>query len=116
MLSRSVTANRHHDADWLADGNALAELGVWAWDLIANDFTWSLELCRIWGVDAATATPSYEALLACVHPDDAAVVKDAASLSIINSSDRKKVEDDRVSRMNEIDKRQADIEAKTPKS
>ena len=46
----------------------------------------------------------------------AAVVKDAASLSIINSSDRKKVEEDLVAKMNDIDKRIADIESKTPKS
>jgi hypothetical protein len=43
------------------------------------------------------------------------VVKDAASLSIVNSSDRKKVEQDLVNRMNDIDKRLNDIEAQAPK-
>ncbi|MEY2881132.1 MAG: hypothetical protein RLZZ15_3512, partial [Verrucomicrobiota bacterium] len=43
------------------------------------------------------------------------VVKDAASLSIVNSSDRKKIEEKLVSRMAEIDKRLADIEAQSPK-
>ena len=44
------------------------------------------------------------------------VVKDAASFSIISSSDRKKVEEDLVAKMNEIDKRLAAIEAQSPKS
>ena len=43
------------------------------------------------------------------------IVKDAASLSIVNSSDRKKIEEDLVAKMNEIDKRLADVEAQSPK-
>jgi len=42
------------------------------------------------------------------------VVKDAASLSIVNSSDRKKVEEDLVTKMNDIDKRLSDIQAQAP--
>jgi hypothetical protein len=44
------------------------------------------------------------------------VVKDAASMSIVNSSDRKKIEQQLVDRMNQIDKRLADIEAQNPKN
>jgi NAD(P)-dependent dehydrogenase (short-subunit alcohol dehydrogenase family) len=43
------------------------------------------------------------------------VVRDAASLSIVTSSQRAQVEQDLVGRMNEIDKRLADIEAEAPK-
>ena len=43
------------------------------------------------------------------------IVKDAASLSIVSSSDRKKVEDDLLKRMNEIDQRLAQIQAEAPK-
>jgi hypothetical protein len=43
------------------------------------------------------------------------IVKDAASLSIVNSSDRKKIEEDLVAKMNDIDKRLADVEAQSPK-
>lgn len=42
------------------------------------------------------------------------VIKDAASLSIVNSSDRKKIEEQLVSRMNEIDKRLTQIQAQAP--
>ena len=43
------------------------------------------------------------------------VVKDAASLSIVNSSDRKKIEEQLVAKMAEIDKRLVDIQAQSPK-
>jgi hypothetical protein len=43
------------------------------------------------------------------------VVKDAASMSIINSSDRKKVEQDLVNKMNDIEKRLEQIQAQNPK-
>jgi hypothetical protein len=43
------------------------------------------------------------------------VVKDAASLSIVTSSDRKKVEEDLVKKMNDIDQRLAAIQAQAPK-
>lgn len=42
------------------------------------------------------------------------VVKDAASMSIVNSSDRKKIEQDLVNRMNLIEKRLQEIEAQNP--
>ena len=43
------------------------------------------------------------------------VVRDAASLSIVNSSDKKKIEQ-QLDRMNQIDKRLADIQAQNPKN
>lgn len=42
------------------------------------------------------------------------VVKDAASLSIVSSNDRKKVEEQLVAKMNEIDKRLGELQAKAP--
>jgi len=43
------------------------------------------------------------------------VVRDAASLSIVNSTDRKKVEERLVTEMNALDKRLADIQVEAPK-
>lgn len=42
------------------------------------------------------------------------VVKDATSMSIVNSSDRKKIEQDLVNRMNQIEQRLEQIEAQNP--
>ena len=43
------------------------------------------------------------------------VVRDAASMSIVNSSDRKKIEERLVTQMNELDKRIAEVQAAAPK-
>jgi proline dehydrogenase len=43
------------------------------------------------------------------------VVRDAANMSIINSSDRKKMEERLVNEMNTLEKRLADVQAATPK-
>ena len=43
------------------------------------------------------------------------VVKDAASLSIVNSSDRKKVEEQLVAKMGEIEKRLGELQAQNPR-
>jgi hypothetical protein len=43
------------------------------------------------------------------------VIKDATSMSIVNSSDRKKIEEELVAKMADIDKRLADIQAQSPK-
>jgi hypothetical protein len=43
------------------------------------------------------------------------IVRDAANLSIVNSTERKKIEERLVSEMNSLDKRLADIEANAPK-
>ncbi len=44
------------------------------------------------------------------------VVKDASSLSIVTSNDRKKIEQDLVTKENEIEKRLSSIESQNPKS
>jgi hypothetical protein len=44
------------------------------------------------------------------------VVRDAASLSIVNSSDRKKVEEQLVAKMGEIEKRLTEIQAQAPQA
>lgn len=44
------------------------------------------------------------------------VVKDAASLSIVNSSDRKKIEEQLVGKMAEIDRRLMEIQAQAPQA
>ena len=43
------------------------------------------------------------------------VVRDAASMSIVTSSDRKKIEERLVSQMNELDRRLAEVQAAAPK-
>jgi PAS domain S-box-containing protein len=57
----------------LERAQSVAKVGSWRLDVRRNELTWSEELYRIFGV--APGTPmTYEAFLACVHPDDRAYV------------------------------------------
>ncbi len=54
----------------LAEAQAIAHLGSWEWDVPSNRLIWSDEMYRIYGLDPNTFEATYEAYLACIHPDD----------------------------------------------
>jgi len=58
----------------LAEVQALAHLGIWEWDAARDRLSWSDGLYEILGLPRET-TPTFAALLACVHADDTADVK-----------------------------------------
>ncbi len=60
----------------LARAQAQGNLGSWWLDVLNNTLEWSIENYRIFGI--APGTPlTYEAFLACIHPDDRAYVDQA---------------------------------------
>jgi diguanylate cyclase (GGDEF)-like protein/PAS domain S-box-containing protein len=48
----------------------IARTGTWEWEVATGAVTWSDEMYRVLGLDPETTTPSIEASLALVHPDD----------------------------------------------
>jgi PAS domain S-box-containing protein len=56
--------------DRLKEAQRLARLGSWTWEPPPGRVWWSDALCDLLGVDRTTATPSFEAFLALVHPAD----------------------------------------------
>jgi PAS domain S-box-containing protein len=54
----------------MVDTQGVAHLGTWEWDIAEPHAIWSDELYRIYGLTPETYTPSYEAYLTMVHPDD----------------------------------------------
>lgn len=54
----------------LREGQRIAALGSWDYDIGKGRVVWSEELYRLFEVDPAAFTPSLEAFLALVHPDD----------------------------------------------
>ena len=52
---------------------AAARAGTWEWDLATGENAWSVELWTLYDLDRDAWTPSYEAWLASIHPDDRAV-------------------------------------------
>jgi PAS domain S-box-containing protein len=63
----------------MVDTQGVAHLGTWEWDVREPHATWSPELYRIYGLSPESYTPSYEAYLTKVHPDDRQRVIDATS-------------------------------------
>lgn len=61
----------------MVDTQGTAHLGTWEWDLSQPTATWSAELFRIYGLAPESYTPSYEAYLEMVHPDDRRRVAEA---------------------------------------
>ena len=54
----------------MVDTQGVAHLGTWDWEITQPNAVWSDELYRIYGLTPETYTPSYEAYLTLVHPDD----------------------------------------------
>jgi diguanylate cyclase (GGDEF)-like protein/PAS domain S-box-containing protein len=54
----------------MAEAQQMAHFGSWEIDLVAKTYVCSLEANRIFGVDPTKPQPTYEAMLARIHPDD----------------------------------------------
>ncbi len=61
----------------MRDTEGMSHIGIWTWDITQPHAEWTPELYRIYGLDSAKHTPTYEDYLTRVHPDDVAHVKAA---------------------------------------
>jgi PAS domain S-box-containing protein len=59
----------------LVDAQELARLGIWEWDLVTGEATWSDSLYRIFGLAPRSIQPSAEALGRFIHPDERAALR-----------------------------------------
>lgn len=84
-ISRDMTELRRENErlrrseQMLVDTQGVAHLGTWDWDVTRPNATWSDELYRIYGLTPETYTPSYEAYLTKIHPEDRQRVIDATN-------------------------------------
>ncbi|MDP2030872.1 MAG: PAS domain-containing protein [Thiobacillus sp.] len=56
---------------------SLAKLGNWEADMTSGELLWSDEIFRIFGHDPGCFTPSIEAFIQAVHPDDVELVRES---------------------------------------
>lgn len=70
--------------DSLAEAQRIAHIGSWEFDLRTDKLYWSEEIYRIFELDSADFTVSYEAFLETIHPEDRAAVNKAYEDSLIN--------------------------------
>ena len=77
--NETLVPNDRRAAQVLAESQQLAHIGSWEFDIEMECTFWSDELYRIFGLEVGSVEPSYERYLACIHPEDAARVEDAAN-------------------------------------
>jgi PAS domain S-box-containing protein len=73
---RTATATLLEHERMLAETQRLARLGSWEWDVDSDRITWSDELFRIFGIDPAGFTPTYDGYLERLEPEDRQVAQE----------------------------------------
>jgi len=66
----------------LAEGEALAHIGSWLWDLRTGAVQWSTEFHRIHGVDPLDFDGTFDSHLGLIHPEDRESVRTAMVQSV----------------------------------
>jgi PAS domain S-box-containing protein len=65
----------------LREAQAIAHVGSWEFDMVANRVTWSDEAYRLWGLPLGSPV-DYQAFIAGVHPDDRPRVEQLVGQSV----------------------------------
>ncbi len=71
-----------YNQDLLNEAQRLGHLGSWELDLVSGKLRWSDEVYRIFELDPAKFSPSYESFLNVIHPDDRNKVSQAYTQSL----------------------------------
>jgi PAS domain S-box-containing protein len=75
LAHRELTKNEEQ----LVEGQHIALMGSWEWDIALNKASWSAALYSIYGIEPEDLIPSFEGYLALVHPDDRDFVSGAVT-------------------------------------
>ena len=93
-IARDVTARKQMENDlqatqaWLNRGIKAANVGLWEWDVVTDEFTWSVHLPALLGLDAARYEDNvprisrFTEYLRLVHPDDIAELQSAINAGL----------------------------------
>jgi PAS domain S-box-containing protein len=54
----------------MSEGEHLAQLGTWEWDLRKGEMSWSDEEFRLYGFEPRSFVPTMEHIKRCLHPED----------------------------------------------
>jgi PAS domain S-box-containing protein len=66
----------------LTEAQRMAKFGHWELDLRTFELLWTDELYDIFGLDKVSAGPTYDALMAAIHPDDRHILDNAYNQSL----------------------------------
>jgi diguanylate cyclase (GGDEF)-like protein len=71
----------------LAEAQRIARLGHWELDVGSGELWWSDEVYHVFGRQPGHFVPTYDAFLACLHPEDRPSVQSAVEKSVKQGSD-----------------------------
>ena len=66
----------------LSEAQKMAHIGIWDWDLVADEMYWSDEMYRIFGFTSGKSDSSYNDILSCTHHDDREYVNNAVERAL----------------------------------
>ncbi|MEA2297679.1 MAG: hypothetical protein QOF77_615 [Solirubrobacteraceae bacterium] len=69
-----LVASLSREGRRLAEAQAVARVGSWDWDMVADRLDWSSELWRIYGLEAGSRELTFGEFLERAHPEDRAGV------------------------------------------
>jgi diguanylate cyclase (GGDEF)-like protein/PAS domain S-box-containing protein len=87
-LARDVTEREQLRAalgttgDQLREAQAVAKVGIWDWDIPADQVRWSDELYRIFGLTPQGFPGTFDGYMAAVHPEDRSLVRATVERSL----------------------------------
>ena len=74
ISERKATEDALRESDArLREAQRISRLGSWSWEPSSNKVWWSEAEFELFGVDRLSVSPSFEAFLSLVHPDDRAL-------------------------------------------
>ncbi len=99
----------------LREAQAIARMGRWELDLTSNNLYWSDGIFTLCEINREDFTPSYNAFLTLVHPDDRPEVNRCYQLSVKNKTSyeiehRLQMPDGRIKWVNEIGRTEYDVD------
>jgi PAS domain S-box-containing protein len=68
--SRQVRYRLRDQRDQLNEAQRLAQMGSWSWDVLKNQTVWSDQQYSFYSRDGQQPTPTFDRVIAAVHPDD----------------------------------------------
>jgi PAS domain S-box-containing protein len=75
---------QQESADRLKTALNAAQMGMWDWDLVTGEITWSPEHEKLFGLAPGSFDGRYESFNACVHPEDREKLDRAIEQSLKN--------------------------------